>query len=142
MPSATLASGVEPVEKITDGVETLAILIRREHEPGSTTFVTPPENPQQAGFVVAAAGSEIPRHDHRPLVRRVSGTPECLVVRRGSSEVTIYDRRRREVCRRTVREGDILLLVAGGHGFRQLEHTVFLEIKQGPYPGVDEKERF
>ena len=33
-------------------------------------------------------------------------------------------------------------LVGGGHGFRQLAEAVFLEIKQGPYPGVEEKERF
>jgi uncharacterized protein with PhoU and TrkA domain len=132
----------EAVERITDGKETLAILIRREHAPARTVFVTPDAYPQQVGFVVAAAGSEIPRHDHLPLERTVRGTPECLVVRRGRSEVTIYDRARREVCRRVVREGDVLLLVAGGHGFRQLEPTVFLEIKQGPYPGVEEKERF
>jgi hypothetical protein len=41
-----------------------------------------------------------------------------------------------------VREGDVLLLVKGGHGFRMLEETVFVEIKQGPYTGLDEKERF
>jgi len=35
-----------------------------------------------------------------------------------------------------------VLLVSGGHGFRQLEDTVFLEIKQGPYPGAVEKEAF
>jgi hypothetical protein len=63
-------------------------------------------------------------------------------VRRGLSEVTIYDRSRCEVCRRLLRPGDVLLLVAGGHGFRQIEDTVFLEIKQGPYPGVEEKVRF
>jgi hypothetical protein len=38
--------------------------------------------------------------------------------------------------------GDIILLVAGGHGFRCLEDTVLLEIKQGPYTGLVEKEAF
>jgi hypothetical protein len=46
------------------------------------------------------------------------------------------------VATRELREGDILLLVDGGHGFRMLEDTVFVEIKQGPYTGLDEKERF
>jgi hypothetical protein len=39
-------------------------------------------------------------------------------------------------------EGDVMVLVAGGHEFRMREDTVLLEIKQGPYPGVAEKERF
>ena len=35
-----------------------------------------------------------------------------------------------------------MLMVGGGHGFRIVEDTVFLEIKQGPYQGQEEKERF
>jgi hypothetical protein len=33
-------------------------------------------------------------------------------------------------------------MVGGGHGFRIKEDTVLLEIKQGPYLGVDDKELF
>ena len=36
----------------------------------------------------------------------------------------------------------MLIAVAGGHGFRVFEDTVLLEVKQGPYPGEAEKERF
>ena len=39
-------------------------------------------------------------------------------------------------------QGDIVILVAGGHGFEMLEDTVLMEIKQGPYTGLKEKERF
>jgi hypothetical protein len=33
-------------------------------------------------------------------------------------------------------------MVAGGHGYRMLEETVLLEVKQGPYTGVEERELF
>jgi hypothetical protein len=33
-------------------------------------------------------------------------------------------------------------MIGGGHGFRMLEDTVLLEIKQGPYSGIQEKVRF
>lgn len=125
-----------------DGESVLAILVRRQYEPQETTFLTPASFKQQLGFVVHGAGSEIPRHEHLALERHIRGGSECLIVRRGESEVTIYNRRREEVCRRVVREGDILLLVDGGHRFRQITETMFLEIKQGPYPGAEEKERF
>ncbi len=37
---------------------------------------------------------------------------------------------------------DAVLSVTGGHGFRMIEDTVLFEIKQGPYGGMAEKERF
>jgi uncharacterized protein with PhoU and TrkA domain len=142
MPTTFVQQAPALVERIADRDGTLAILIRAGYEPEGTEFLTPPRYKQQVGFVVHPAGSEISRHTHRMLERSIRGCSECLIVRRGKSEVTIYDRNRREVCRRILGAGDVLLLVAGGHGFRQIEDTVFLEIKQGPYPGVDEKERF
>jgi hypothetical protein len=65
-----------------------------------------------------------------------------LFVRRGLCEVDIYNNERELVSTEQLREGDILLMVDGGHGFRMLQDTVFLEIKQGPYMGMDDKERF
>jgi hypothetical protein len=65
-----------------------------------------------------------------------------LVVRQGCCEVDIYNDDRQLVATRELREGDIMLMVGGGHGFRMLDDTVFLEVKQGPYTGIDEKERF
>jgi len=41
-----------------------------------------------------------------------------------------------------VSAGDVVLMVGGGHGFRMLEDTLFLEVKQGPYLDREEKERF
>jgi hypothetical protein len=42
----------------------------------------------------------------------------------------------------TLYEGDIILLVAGGHSFRFREDSVLFEIKQGPFTGLKEKELF
>jgi len=132
----------ECIETITDGEETLAVLIRHDYAPAATTFLTPPEFKQQLGYIVYPAGSEIPRHDHKPVEREIRGTAECLIVKQGRSEITLYNRERQEVCRRILSVGDVVLLVAGGHGFRQIEDTVFLEIKQGPFAGVEDKVRF
>ncbi len=110
--------------------------------PATTTFVTPAEFKQQVGFVVYPAGGEIHRHCHRNLERHLVGTSEVLVVRRGRCEMDIYNDRRELVATRELRRGDLMLMVGGGHGFRMLEDTVLLEVKQGPYTGEDEKERF
>jgi len=130
------------VEKIMWGDVPLAYIIRGDLMPSRTTFLTPPQFKQQVGFVVYPAGGEIQRHVHRPLSRHLIGTSEVLIVRRGRCEIDIYNDDRELVATRELREGDVMLMVGGGHGFHMLEDTVFLEVKQGPYTGQDEKERF
>jgi hypothetical protein len=38
--------------------------------------------------------------------------------------------------------GDVVLLVAGGHGFEMLEPVEMFEVKQGPYAGDQDKTLF
>lgn len=130
------------VERINWEGASLAYIIRANYLPEETTFLTPPEYKQQVGYIVYAAGEEIQPHVHRAVQRNLIGTSEVLVVRRGRCEIDIYNDQRQLVATRELRQGDIMLMVGGGHGFRMLEDTIFLEIKQGPYLGLDEKERF
>jgi mannose-6-phosphate isomerase-like protein (cupin superfamily) len=136
------SESADAVEKITWRGIPLAYIVRSEPTPSETAFITPPHFQQQVGFVVYPAGGAIQPHVHRPVPRLLVGTSETLVVRQGRCEVDIYNDDRELVATRELREGDIVLMVAGGHGFRMLEDTVLLEVKQGPYKGEDEKERF
>ena len=139
--------GIEPtddlsVECICWNGSCLGYVVRASTLAEETKFFTPPSCEQQVGFVVYPAGGGIQRHVHLPVERHIVGTPEVLVVRKGRCEVDIYNDERQLVATRELREGDILVLLSGGHGFRMLEDTVLLEVKQGPYGGVGEKERF
>jgi hypothetical protein len=129
-------------ERIPADGPLLALLLSGTAAPAETTFPTPEELNLQVGFVVHPAGGAIQRHDHKPLEREIVGTSEVLVVRSGRCEIDLYDHERRHVATRELRTGDVILIVGGGHGFRMLEDTVLLEVKQGPYTGLDEKERF
>lgn len=130
------------VEKICDRETVLCYLIRAQKPPQKTSFLTPPSFPQQVGYIVYPAGGVIPAHVHKPIPRHLMGTSEVLLVQKGRCEIDIYNNARELVATRQLCAGDILIAVGGGHGFRMLEDTVFLEIKQGPYIGIDEKERF
>ena len=130
------------IEHITDQGRPLAYIIRGSFQPDKTTFFTPPEFKQQVGYVVYPAGGEVARHVHKRLERRLVGTSEVLIVRKGRCLMDVYNDDRALVATRELATGDIMLMVGGGHGFRMLEDTVLLEVKQGPYIGVDEKERF
>ncbi|MEW6062275.1 MAG: WbuC family cupin fold metalloprotein [Bacteroidota bacterium] len=131
----------EPVW-IKEGNEVYALHIPQGHLPTATEFVTPLDYKQQLGFIVYSAGKDIPPHSHKPLQRNIVGTSEVLILKKGKVEVHIFSNQRKLISKFIMNEGDILMLIAGGHGFKMIEDSIFLEIKQGPYTGLDEKERF
>lgn len=120
----------------------LAIVIKSTYSPEITTFITDDNQLQQAGFVVYPKGGEILAHSHNPIERHIIGTPETLIVRKGSVLARIYNKEKILVEEIILLENDIIMLIDGGHGFDVLEDTILFEIKQGPYTGLIEKERF
>ena len=131
-----------PLEIISSDEGPLAYLVDGSWQPTKSEFLTPDDFGQQMGMIVYPAGGEIIPHMHLPVTRTVEGTSECIVVRKGRCEVDFYDSKRRHVATRPLKQGDILLLLGGGHGFRMQEDTILFEVKQGPYMGMRDKERF
>ena len=129
-------------EKIEWQGEVLAYFVRAELEPAESTFLTPPELDLQVGYAVKPAGAEVRRHTHLGVRSRSVGTSEVAVVKKGRCLVDVYAPDHQLVATREMGPGDLVILVAGGHGFRMLEDTVLLDVKQGPYPGVDDKHHF
>ncbi len=133
---------MEFVEAIRQDDRLLCLVVRPPPRLEATTFVTPDELSLQLGFIVTPRGGGVPRHSHRPVERRVTGTSEVVMVRSGRCSVDIYDDARNLVASRQLAAGDIVVLVAGGHAFAMAEDTVLIEVKQGPYAADADKERF
>lgn len=129
-------------ENIMHNGQLLAIIIRRDFDGEGLTFFTPDEFSQQLAYMHHPAGHVIQPHVHKVVLREVYNTQEVLFVRKGRVRVTFYDEGQREVGAREVGAGDVLMLVRGGHGFEMLEPTQMFEVKQGPYAGADDKEKF
>ncbi|MEA2450936.1 MAG: hypothetical protein QOG63_2868 [Thermoleophilaceae bacterium] len=130
------------IETIGRDGRTYCYVIRQRAAPDRTTFVTPDDAIQQVGFVVHPQGAEVRRHYHLPLERSIVGTPEVLIVREGRCRLDVYDDEFELVGSLELEEGDIMVMVGGGHGFEMLEDTVLVEVKQGPYMGAGEKKYF
>jgi hypothetical protein len=133
---------MENFESISWQEKVLVYLIRAGLSPAKTTFLTPDDFNFQLGFVVYPAGGEVRRHLHKKLVRQIVGTSEVILVREGLCEIDIYNDDRELIATRQLGVGDLVLTVSGGHSFRMQEDTVLLEVKQGPYTGIDEKDQF
>jgi hypothetical protein len=130
------------IEVIRGGDAELAYVVRASWAPDHTEFVTPDHFGLQMGAIVYPKGGDLPAHVHLPITREVQGTTEVLIVRRGECEVHLYTSQREFVTSRRLHMGDIILLLGGGHGFHMHEDTVLFEVKQGPYAGGRDKERF
>ena len=87
-------------------------------------------------------GYIIPPHVHKPVRREVHYTNEVLFIKSGKVSVDFYDEFKFYVQSRVLGEGDVLLLEYGGHGFEMIENTEIIEVKQGPYAGNLDKNRF
>jgi hypothetical protein len=141
--SSKLTSSTEDqTETIAYEGTTLCMIVRAEPAPHSTKFYTPADFNLQLGKIVYPAGREIPRHKHHRVTRTVYNTWEVLVVQKGRMIVDLYSDDFIFLCSCEVTVGDVVALTGGGHGFRFIEDTALLEVKQGPYGEYQEKEIF
>lgn len=126
---------------VNKGIE-LAIIIRNDYHEQGIHFLTQDDYSQQLAYMSHPVGKKIEAHVHNSVKRSIHITQEVLVIKKGKLRVDFYDNTQIYLESRILREGDIILLVSGGHGFEVLADVEMVEIKQGPYAGDADKTRF
>lgn len=121
--------------------ELLAVIIRREFNEEGRHFLTPVESPLQLGVHVRDAGTEIKPHVHK-VFSKLENLPshEVFFILEGRIQVDIF-KGREKVASCILRSGDVALMMSG-HSVRFLEKSRMVEIKQGPYRGVENEKEF
>lgn len=122
--------------------EVLAIVVYSDYNKEGVTFVTPNEYSQQLAYMHHPKGHIIQPHIHNEVKREILYTKEVLVIKKGKLRCDFYSDKREYIKSVTIGEGDVILLVSGGHGFKCIEEVEMFEIKQGPYAGENDKTRF
>ncbi len=130
------------LEQINHNDKMLGLIIRANYRKEGIAFFTPDDFSQQVGYMNRPKDYVIPPHVHNLVLRSIDLTQEVLVVRSGKVRVDFYDDDRNYLESRIAETGDIILLAHGGHGFKMLEPTEMVEVKQGPYSGEMDKVRF
>ncbi|MBI9087303.1 MAG: hypothetical protein JEZ11_27160 [Desulfobacterales bacterium] len=130
------------IEQIFDEYRMIAIIIYAEYKVEGIEFFTPHNFSQQLAAMRRPKGYRIQAHVHKPVPRNVRYTQETLFIKSGRVQVNFYDEDKHFLESRTLKTGDVLLLVSGGHDFLMLEESEMIEVKQGPYAGEEDKERF
>ena len=129
-------------QEITHNEKLIAFIIRRSYQHDGITFFTPDDFSQQLAYMKRPTGYEINPHIHRKVDRNVQLTQEVLFIKKGKVKVDFYTNTKEYVESQILHTGDVILLASGGHGFTMLEESEIIEVKQGPYAGDRDKERF
>lgn len=130
------------IERITDKGLELAIIIRASYSKEGIEFFTDEDSSQQLGYMQRPAGHIIEPHRHHIIPRAVQLTQEVLFIKSGKVRVDFYDNDQHYLKSKILLQGDVILLADGGHGFKMLEKSEMIEVKQGPYNGERDKVRF
>ncbi len=130
------------IEYIKDKEVIFAIILRASYKNEGIKFITPNEFSQQLGYMNRPKGYSISPHIHNKVKRSVTFTQEVLFVKEGKVKVDFYDNDKVYKESAIIEKGDFILLASGGHGFKMLEQSELIEVKQGPYSGEIDKTRF
>ena len=132
----------QQIERIVHDDEMLAIIVRSSFSAEGIEFLTPDDFSLQLGFMTRPKGYSIEPHLHLPVERKATYTQEVLLIRRGSVRVDFYTQEKEYLFSRVLTQGDLILLICGGHGFHAIDEVDIVEVKQGPYMADGDKERF
>ncbi|MBT9138946.1 MAG: hypothetical protein DDT31_01526 [Syntrophomonadaceae bacterium] len=129
------------IEKIQWQGKTLALILREGFDKEGVNFVTTEDNPIQLGVLKHPQGARIKPHIHKISSKVISSIQEVLHIEYGRVEVNFYDDNGGRIESVILNMGDTMLLISGGHGFDILEDSKIIEIKQGPYGGVEQDKK-
>lgn len=129
-------------EQISIKDHLIAIILYNEFTKDGIEFFSPGDFSQQLGYMKRKKGDTIQEHKHLLHLREIKFTQETLFIKKGRVKVNFFDEENTYFTSRELKTGDVILLASGGHGFEFLDETEIIEVKQGPYVGDEDKERF
>lgn len=121
---------------------TLSVIVRYGYYDSGIKFFTSDNDSQQLGYMNRSKNYVIQPHRHNLVQREVHLTQEVLFIKTGKVRVDFYSNGQDYITSRVLNAGDVILLSDGGHGFKMLEPSEIIEVKQGPYCGEWDKVRF
>ena len=119
----------------------LIIKKKRRFIKDGVDFTTNDKDLLQLGFISHKKNHIIKSHIHLKKRRIVNYCTEVLLIEEGKVKIKFFDNKSSDINKdKILNKGDIIILFEGGHGFKILEKSKIIEVKQGPYvEGKDKK---
>lgn len=128
-------TGLETIER--NGLAYALVISAQATSDSKYNFLTDPASPLQLGMNFYHPGEVVKAHYHlKKHVETNSIVQEFVLIAAGRALLRLYDADdQREFASRQLEAGDMVLLLAGGHGFEIQAETKIVELKLGPYDG-------
>lgn len=118
----------------------ISIIIRSKFSSKKTNFFTPKDNEFQIGAICYDKNNIAKKHSHKKRNSVIKSTSEVLFIKEGKLRALIYNKScTKLIYNKILKSGDIIFLNECGHSFKFLKKTIMIEIKQGPYLGINDK---
>ena len=112
----------------------LIIKKKRKFTKKGVDFVTSEKDLLQLGFLNHKKNHIIKPHIHIKKRRIINYCSEVLLIEEGKVRIKFFDNKYSDIKKDKILDrGDIVILFEGGHGFKILEKSKIVEVKQGPY---------
>lgn len=130
-------------EKIFSNGELLAIIIRDGFDSEGLSFFTEEKHGFQVGFHNVPKGKRYKAHVCLPFGLLEGLNPNKIYyMKKGKAGVDFYSDSGEKLGYSVLENGDMILFISGGHGVDILEDAHMIEVKQGPYRGVEDDKKF
>ena len=131
------------IEKIKSDDKEFAYIIRNAPNVTGQHFFGDTEDFLQVGMMGLDKGTELKAHYHLPQDKMITKNQEVLIIVSGKVEAVFFDKDKKTKAGSVIlKDGDILVLLEGGHAFKILSDTKLIEVKQGPYEGQEKDKKF
>lgn len=130
------------IEHIKEKNKILVSIMRSGDFPEGLNFYTTDKDFLQVGSWNYGKGKKTVPHAHKLAKRVANRTQEFIYVKSGKIKADIYSDKGKLLKRTALKAGDIALIYGGGHAYEVLEdNTQVIEIKNGPYPGLEKDKK-
>lgn len=131
------------IEKIIYKNKLFALIVRGKYrKKRGINFFTSRQATQQFGYMKHKKNYIIEPHRHNKRLTKILSTTEVILLLKGILRVDFYEKEKKYLFSKIIKEKDIIMLVHGGHGFKVLKNVEIIEVKQGPYSLATDKTKF
>jgi|TARA_Y100000389_G_C17285415_1_gene425177 cupin fold WbuC family metalloprotein len=133
---------INSIIEIKDKKNIYALIIKKKRRfiKNGVDFLTKDHDLLQLGFIKHKKNHYIKPHIHLKKPRIINYCTEVLLIEKGRVKIKFFNNNSFDIKKdKILSKGDIIILFQGGHGFKILEETKIIEIKQGPY--VESKDK-
>jgi len=131
------------IENIIHKKKLYALIVHKKfRKKKGINFFTSKESTQQFGYMKHKKDHLIMPHQHNKRLTKILITTEVIILLKGILRVDFYNEKKKYLFSKRIHDGDLIMLINGGHGFKVLKDVEMIEVKQGPYSLSSDKVKF